>query len=382
MNILQVVPYLYPALSYGGPAKVVYDLSLELSKVHNVTIYTTDVWDDERRIGKNEKLVINNKLKIHYFRNLLNMIAFKFRIFTSFGAVYAYLREKDNFDIVHINDVFVLSNLLIAYIAIFNKKTYFYSPHGVLAPIRTNRKRLLKGVIFKLLAKKALKKSGRIIATSDSEKKDLKNLGLDNVTAVFNGIPITKFRPSNKYHRFKKEGVFTLLYIGKLHPLKGLKELIEVLSSLAFPCRLLIAGPDDGQKKELQKLISRNGLKNVYFLGFVDDMEKAELFSLSDVFVHPSLSEGFSISILEAMNYGLPVLISDACNFPDVEKYEAGIIVPVKELKSSLTKALRYLNSNMNILKQRGKNAKILVRGYYSIKAMAQNLVKVYEIYN
>jgi len=379
-KILIVVPYLYPALSYGGPAKVVYDLAEELSKKNAVTVYTTDAWDAERRISGKEKLKGNGNLKIRYFRNLINSIAYKYRIFTSFGMVCSYLRERDQFDTVHLNDVFVLPNLLIGYLAFLYKKAYVYSPHGVLDPVRTRRKFLLKKIVYRLIAGRILRGAKTLIATSDSEKNTLQALSFRNVITVFNGVPTRKFQPSGKFQKYKNEKKLTMLYVGKIHPLKGLKELIRALKNITFPFQLLIAGTDDGDMEYIQKLISQYKLRNIFFLGFVNDGQKAELFNLCDLFVQPSLSEGFSISILEAMNYGRPVLITKACNFPDVKIYNAGIVLETGEkLVSNLKEELIFINKNKSLLKPMGENAKRLVSKKYSIGSMADKMLKIYN---
>ncbi len=382
MKILIVVPYLYPALTYGGPAKVVFDLAVKLAKKHDVTIYTSDAWNGKRRISENEKLKSKNNFNVKYFRNLINGIAYKYRIFSAFVMVTSYLIEKDDYDIVHINDVFILPNLLIGFLAVLYKKPYVYSPHGVLDPVRIRKKFLLKKILYFLLARNVLGNAKTLIATSEVEKKVLNDLGFKRVVAVYNGVSTKRFVPTKKYRRFKNNNKFTMLYVGKIHALKGLKELISALKNIKFEYQLLIAGPDDGDLENLRNLISKYKLKDIYFLGFVDDNEKTELYDLSDLFVHPSLSEGFSISILEALNYGLPVLITKACNFPDVEKYKAGIVVNENNLTNELEKAISLADKQRNLLRDMGRNGAILLKKYYSIEEMARKITRIYEIHS
>ncbi len=378
MRVLMICPYLYPALSYGGPAKVVYDLARELSRKHEVTIYTSDVWNNTRRISKKEKLLSTRIFKIYYFKNLINSIAYNQRIFTSFGYTLKYIINREKYDIVHLHDVFVLPNLLIGLTAkLFNKK-YVYSPHGVLDPVRTKNKSLFKKLVYNYLARYVLQNAANLIATSDDEKKVLNNLGFKKVITVYNGIPIREITPTFKYKKFGNE-IFTILYIGKIHELKGLKELVIALKNSKINYQFLVAGPDDGDLDNLKNTIRENNIKNVTFLGFVNDNEKAELFKLSDLFVHPSLSEGFSISILEAMSYKLPLLITNACNFPDVKKYNAGIIVNESNLIKELTNTFKNFDKDENSLKSMGENGYSLVVKKYSIKSMAEKALKIYE---
>ena len=148
MKILQVCSYLYPALSYGGPARVVYDLATALSTRHQVTIYTSDVWDSKSRIARNSQLQSSQSLRIKYFKNLVNSWAFKFRFFTAFTMVSKFLQEQSNFKVVHLHDVFIGPQLLIAYSCLFLHKPYLFTIHGVLNPVLLTRKSFLKKIML------------------------------------------------------------------------------------------------------------------------------------------------------------------------------------------------------------------------------------------
>lgn len=377
MKILQICSYLYPALNYGGPAKMVYDLSKSLSKNNRVTIYTTDVWDKKRRIKNNEKLKNKNNFKVYYFKNIFNSLAYKLRFFTGFNMVVRFLKEYHRYDVVHIHDVFILPQLLIALICIFLKKPYFYNPHGILDSTRLEKKTLIKRLLLPI-SLFCLKNAKQVIAVSIKEKNDLNKIGLTNVSTVFNGVPKLTVKPTNKFNKYSNE-MFTFLYIGKLHPQKGLAQALKALSLSDIKAQFLIAGPNDGEKENLQKIISQEKLKNVYFLGYVNDNEKKELYNIANVFLHPSLAEGFSISILEAMQEKLPVIISDGCNFPDVTKHKAGFIVNVKSLVKDLTNVFNQINKDKNILKKMANNSAELVENKYTVSCMANESISLYE---
>ena len=377
MKILQVCSYLYPAMSYGGPAKVVYELSRELSQHHQVTIYTSDVWDQERRIKAQEKLKSSSALKVKYFNNWWNRAAYQYRFFSAFGMVGQYLREFKQFEVLHLHDVFIVPHLLIGLLARLFHRSYVVSPHGVLDPVRREHKSLLKMIVYSLLARPVLMAATYVIATSEVEARQLRKIGCAKVVVVWNGIAGDRSRPTNRYHFDHQKKI--LLYVGKLHPQKGLVELVRAAADFPDQLQLVIAGPDDGIKSKLDQLISQQRISNVQFLGLVNEKEKAELYQKSDVFVLPSYNEGFSVSLLEAMNAGLPVLITTGCNFPDVIKYNAGQVVPVKNLQSQLKQALsRLIADRVNLVSQ-GQNASRLVKRQYLVKTMAKRMVQVYE---
>jgi glycosyltransferase involved in cell wall biosynthesis len=382
MKILFVISYFYPALTYGGPAKVAYDLAKELSKENQVTVYTTDVWDAKRRIKDSEKLESTKNFRVFYFRNIINSIAFTSRLFTGFGMVLEYLKTKDKFEIVHIHDVFILPQILIGYLAIIYKKPFVVSPHGVLDPIRTENKAFLKSLML-VIARPVLQNAKTLIATSDDEKKVLLDLGFINVKTVVNGVDVNIENPSTKYLKFNKSDKLTFLYVGKIHKLKGLEEFVEAVSMVNYDYQVIIAGPDDGGKTDLQDKITKLGLNTrIHFIDFVSEKEKSELFSIADIFIYPSRSEGFSISILEALKYSVPVLITDECNFDEVAIHKAGLVLDAKNLKSNIYSAIKDLNKSLNIFSQMGTNGRKLVESKYSIEAMGKQVQKLYEIFN
>jgi len=378
MRILQVCAYLYPALQYGGPAKVVYDVSRELSKNHRVAVLTSDVWSRDRRITSNERIVSSHNFKIIYSQNVINSIAYTHRFFTCFSMIFYFLRNRTKFDIVHIHDIFILPQLCIAFFAEYFGLKVILSPHGILDPIRLQKKSLSKSLLFKFLVYPIAIRAEKIIATSEKEKHDLIKLGFERVVVVENCIPSISVKASNCYSYLKSQKL-TLLYIGKLHSQKGIIELLRAIVPYSDAIELILAGPDDGMEFAIKQFISKNKLPNVHVLGFVSDAEKAELFSLSDMFVYPSFAEGFSISILEALQAGLPAITTTGCNFKMVETERAGYIVPTNNLTAELSKVLHAVLLKREKLLPMKKNAIALVKNKYSIDKMAQQLHEIYE---
>lgn len=380
VKILHVVPYFYPALNFGGPAKVAYELCKELSGKYSVTVFTSDAWDGRRRMEENERLKGDRNFTAYYFKNLFNIFSYQNRIFTNFGIIFRYLKQRNEFDIIHVHDVFSLPQIFLLYLASLFRMPYVFSPHGTLDPIRMENKFLLKSLLYQLFIKKILRQAKVIVATSSVEAQDLKRMGFRNVKAVYNGISSIKAVPSRKFNRHRKPELLTILYIGKMHPLKGLDKILMSLKDADFSCQFLIAGPDDGAEGYLRNIVKSQSIRNVHFLGYVDEKEKAELYSLADIFVYPSLSEGFSISILEAMKYKVPVLITDACSFPEVARERVGFVIPVESLEEKALQILKEAAGMKPQLKKMGLKGAVLVKKGYSIKKMAQDISRLYQI--
>lgn len=378
MKILHICSYLYPALTYGGPAKVVYELSKEQSKLHQIVIFTSDVWDQKSRISKKQKLKSSKNFQVFYFSNLWNQLVYKYRFFSSFGMIFEFIKIQKSVNVIHFHDVYILPQLFIGLLAMLMNKPYVISPHGVLDPVRVKRKLVLKSIMFTFLANPILKRANCIIATSEKERRELIKLGFSKVKTVWNGISKPNLKPSNKF-KYLKKSKLRLLYIGKLHPQKGLIELLEAMVSFQDQAELVIAGPDDGIKPKLKSIIAKNSLANISFIDYVDEHEKAELYSKSDVFIYPSYDEGFSISILEAMQARMPVIATKGCNFPDIKTYQAGYIVDNQNLKTNLTRTIALTIKNKDKLKKMGKHASELITSKHSISQMAFNTINIYE---
>jgi glycosyltransferase involved in cell wall biosynthesis len=118
------------------------------------------------------------------------------------------------------------------------------------------------------------------------------------------GIPAPSHTPDSKPH----EG-FTICSVSRLARRKGLDRVIRALALLKdIPVRYLVIG-DGNERKYLEDLAAELGvLDRTEFLGIVHDEEKFDILARSDVFVLPSLHEGFGISYIEAMSVGLPVI--------------------------------------------------------------------------
>lgn len=379
MKILQVIPYFWPAIQFGGPVKVVYEICEELAKKHSITVYTSDAYDERSRMSKKKRIERKRNFKVYYFKNLFNAFTFRFRLYTNFGIVFEYVKRRDEFDRIHFHDVFSLPQVFLSLLARIYRKPYIISTHGVdIAGKR--QKALVKTIMYKVFIKKMLMDAKVIMATSKEEAGLLHNLGFRNIKIIYNGVSQKKVKPSHKFDRFEEKNALTLLYIGRINKLKGLAELIEAIGIVDFPIQLLIAGPDDGGKENLIRKIKRKNLTTrIHFLGLVDESEKSELYELSDLFVYTSKLEGFSISILEAMANSLPVLITEACNFPDVKKFKAGIVLSNEEIVNAISESLKYLYQNDAVRRKMAKNAKVLVKQKYSIQKMASNVERIYE---
>lgn len=171
-----------------------------------------------------------------------------------------------------------------------------------------------------------------------------------------------------------------LLFLGRIHPKKGLDLLTTAWAALG-PGRneweLVVAGPDEnGHLGQVRKLAATlGGANEISFTGPVTGRAKIALLHSADVFVLPSYSEGFPMSLLEALACGVPVVASTACNFPEAAAAGAGweCETTAESVAGALRKAMREDSAGRA---QRGRTGRSLVAERYAWPAIVETLVQ------
>jgi glycosyltransferase involved in cell wall biosynthesis len=176
-----------------------------------------------------------------------------------------------------------------------------------------------------------------------------------------------------------------LLFLGRIHPKKGFDLLLTAwakLSSLTRDWELVIAGPDEqGHLAQVRALARSLGLQDqIVFTGPITGQAKKNLLHSADLFVLPSYSEGFSMSLLEAMACELPVIATHACNFPDISRNDAGWECDsvMDSLAGTLKTALQAPEAER---RARGRNGRRLVETSYAWPTIIRQLQQACATY-
>lgn len=172
--------------------------------------------------------------------------------------------------------------------AFFIESSYFES--------RTNG---IKGFIKSLYVKRLSK----IYASGKSQRKITDNLGFKGETVITKGVGVFNFIPQPVYK--PKTEVKNYFYVGRFVEVKNLKFLISVFNELP-QYNLYLAGFGE-QEQELRRLAK----ENVHFLGAIENKKLHTFYQQMDVFVLPSQSEPWGLVVEEALNNGIPVIVSD-----------------------------------------------------------------------
>ena len=198
--------------------------------------------------------------------------------------------------------------------------------------------------------RRALSSARHVVVTSDATREALRayDVAPKRVSVVEPGTEEARFAVGAREHRAPKNAV-SLLCVASVTPRKGHALLIEALSSLAsLPWHLTSVGPtarSPSTMSELRDQIARAGLVDrVTFVGEMDDHEVASFYQTAELFVLPTLYEGYGMAVAEAIAHGLPVISTRTGAIPELVGESAGLLVPpgdVRALSEALARVLR-----------------------------------------
>ena len=181
----------------------------------------------------------------------------------------------------------------------------------------------------------------------------------------------------------KKQGRRTLLFVGRLHPKKGLEELLHGWAALPADIRetwqLKIGGWDEiGLLAKLVSQADALGLEDsVEFVGPVFGEEKDRMFRSAAAFILPSYSEGLPMAVLEAWAYRLPVFMTRACNLP--KGFDVGAAFEIGTQPDEIASVLAATLDNDAALHDAGEKGRALVERDHSWDAIARVMRGAYE---
>lgn len=203
----------------------------------------------------------------------------------------------------------------------------------------------------------SVKKADSIIAVSDYTKNEIMDLFKipgERIRVIHNGIsPIFKqVKDQSKINDVKaKYGVNGpyLLFVGNIEPKKNIEKLIRAFVMLRnetdYKYSLLIAGGKAWHYPKVRDLVRELQISNeIIFTDVVEDDELPHLYSGAELFVFPSLHEGFGIPVIEAMSCGTPVVTSNATSIPEIAGDAALLIDPSSE--SEIAEAMHKILSS------------------------------------
>ena len=289
-----------------------------------------------------------------------------------------------NPDIVHIHEVWHPSLHRCAVVCRRCKVPYIISPRGMLEPWSLRQKWLKKRIARWLYQDRDMKFAAALHATAESESANLGKLGFHNSVFISpNGVTMPDspvFR--NVHHKPRK-----LLFVGRMHPKKGVMELIDAWSNIMpdkddWCCELVYTVNGDSEQEyeaEVKSKVQRLGLSGQFiFTGALGDEQKWCSYASADLFVLPTYSENFGIVVAEALWAGLPVITTKGTPWRELEDRKCGwwIDVGVEPLVEALREAMSL---NDRTLIEMGNLGRRLVEEEYTWSAVVTSMVKGYD---
>ena len=178
-----------------------------------------------------------------------------------------------------------------------------------------------------------------------------------------------------------------VFYIGNLGAGKGIYDILEAARRLkgqgTSPFQVILAGPfnDRQEEQRMRTIVADYHLgETIIFLGTVCEKEKEAAFLQADVFVLPSYSEGMPQSLLEAMAYGLPVVVSNVGGIPEVVcDGQEGLMIEPGDI-DELCRALKQLIESVECRQRMGAAARHRMAAHHTVEIYLRQLQDLYNL--
>lgn len=345
MKKILMLNYEFPPLG-GGAGNATKYLLREFSRFDNLEIDLVTSSTDKFRIenfSKNIRIFyidIGKNGNIHYQSNR-DLIIYSWKAFWFCLG----MKSRTKYDFVH-----AFFGIPCGFIAMILRLPYIVSLRGTDVPFYNERYFWFDFFVFRFFSRLIWKKSRFVIANSgDLKELAQKNRPKQEIQIISNGVDLNEIHPVKK-----QESDFVVISTSRLIERKGVRFLVEAFARLSKKysnVKLIVAG-DGGLKIELEGISSKdieNG--NIKFLGAISHNKVLELYKESDVFVLPSLNEGMSNSMLEAMASGLAIITTDTGGARDLIDDDNGSLIAEKN-SDNIFKALEMMYLDREKLEQ------------------------------
>jgi poly(glycerol-phosphate) alpha-glucosyltransferase len=290
-------------------------------------------------------------------------------------------------EIVHLHGLWTYQSLA-ALLSSFKSCGRIISPHGMLDSWALRNSAWKKRLIAALYEAQNLRGANCVHALCEAELVAVRSYGLRGPVAVIpNGVelPSEQFLEERPrwFSQIPKDAC-VLLFLGRIHPKKGLANLLAAFSKIPGTEKnqwhIAIAGmTEQGHEAELKQLACHLGITSkIHFVGPQFGREKAKTFAAADAFVLPSFSEGLPMAVLEAWSFKLPVLMTPQCNL-DVGFANGAALraePTVHSLATTLEEFFRMTSAERVAM---GNAARKLVQQKCSWRTVADDMLSVFS---
>lgn len=260
-------------------------------------------------------------------------------------------------DIIHNHGLWLLPNVYAGNTAQMSNRPLIVAPRGMLGGEALSYSKYRKSIFWQMFQKNAFERAFCYHATSYGEYEDIRRFQIRSPVAVIpNGVDIPKQQPRRPCCEEK-----TLLYLGRLHPIKGLPNLIKAWAAIepdAVEWRLRLVGPDEsGHAAELVAQIRELGLNSVSIEQPVYGEEKTKRFQEATVTISPSFQENFGLTVAESLAAGRPVIATKGSPWSDLEAKGCGWWVDndPQSLRQAIKQAMAKSDLELAVMGDKGR---------------------------
>jgi glycosyltransferase involved in cell wall biosynthesis len=343
--------------AYGGPALSVSQLAVALTRAG----VEVGIWTPDQSVQSSDLLSTE--------------FAVRRLVGTEVEALHAFGQP----DLIHDNGIWLPHNHRLARLSLRQRVPRIVSTRGMLEPWALNHKKWKKRGAWYLYQYRDLRSAQYHHATAEMEAQNLQHLRLGvPIRVIHNGIEMPKPDPLVMGPRRNQR---TALFLGRIHPIKGLPMLIEAWAMVRpLGWSLKIAGPDEnGHRDEVAKRVSAYDLSDVIsFTGALDSQQRQSAFYEASLFVLPSHSESFGMVVAEALAHNVPVLTTTATPWSMLP--ERGCGWWVKPTVQQIADGLRRATSNdLEVLRAMGEKGSKFVAEKFAWDAIAKRFIVLYQ---
>ncbi len=281
--------------------------------------------------------------------------------------------------VLHDHGVWLPPNRVLADLSSDPRVIRVVSPRGMLSDWALQRKWRAKTAVWYLWQRRALASASGFHATSEQEASEIRRLGFRQPICV---VPNAVSCPVEIPRRSQGQQGKRMLFLSRIHPKKGIAELLEAFRRANLPpeWQLQIVGSGEPQHESMVRLLIDDfQLKGrVRFDGPANDNDKWQFYADADVFVLPSFSENFGIVIAEALAAGLPVITTTGTPWESIKEQRMGwwVSPEVASLTSALQEVSRMAKEELSEMGARGAE---FVRSTFSWDSSARKLIDFYR---
>lgn len=349
---------------------------------HEVAIYTTDRALAAGEGERLQKAAARDRVTLRIFPQQAPRV-----LATSWPLARALDADVARFDVVHLHSLYLFHVWAAARACRRHGVPYLLRPHGTLDPYLWNRHRFRKRIIEWAFQNSVIRGAAALHYTASEEMK-LAEPYVHGASGVVipNGLDLAEYAELPPPGRVRTEhpeigSRRIVLFLSRLNFKKGLDLLVPAFAEASRSVNdlhLVIAGPDDGMRRETERLIAEARIgSRVTFLGMLDHAQKLAAFRDAAMFVLPSYSENFGIAVVEAMACGVPVAISDKVNiWREVQEAGAGLVAPTKI--SAVAQQIVQL-ARLSDAEEMGARGRRLVEARFGWDKIAHDLESVYR---